>query len=89
MTAASLPGIALLSAVAFAPLQCPSRHPPEIEREETPGEALWILSERFASEGNHAASRDTLMHLIERFPRSRFAVRARTALDAGVTTPPR
>lgn len=66
-----------------APLQCASRRLPETEREESPGEALWRLSERFSAQGNLEARNTTLRFLIERYPSSRFAHRAREAL-----TPP-
>jgi hypothetical protein len=38
-----------LVALLAAPLQCPSRRPPELTREDRPDEALWELGERFAS----------------------------------------
>lgn len=76
---------ALALMLALAPLQCPSRRPPDLAREETPGEALWALSERFAAAGDVASQRETLRFLLERYPSSRFAQRARDALgDAGV-----
>ncbi len=63
-----------------APLQCPSRAQPELAREESPADALWQLSERFAAQGNTAARDETLRYLIDRFPTSRQAERARLAL---------
>ena len=73
-----------LCLAALAPLQCPSTPPPERAREESPAEALWQLAERFAADGDGAARRATLHYLVERYPSSRFAARARLALvDAG------
>jgi len=71
-----------LAALLLAPVQCPSRPPPDLAREETPGEALWALSERFEAQGNPTARRDTLCFLTTRYPSSRFAPRARQALEA-------
>jgi hypothetical protein len=75
---------ALVLIPSLAPLQCPSQRQPELAREESPAEALWQLSERFAIQGDGAARTSTLRFLIERYPSSRFAERARLALaDAG------
>jgi hypothetical protein len=70
----------LLALLGSAPLQCPSRAAPELAREETPGEALWMLSERFGAAGDVRARDATLRYLVERYPSSRFAERARLAL---------
>ncbi len=70
----------LAVALALAPLQCggpPREHP---EYEDSPAEALWDLSERFAQAGDDDARRRTLEYLIERYPSSRFAERARVTL---------
>ncbi len=73
--------LALALMLALAPLQCsrpPAEHP---EYEDSPAEALWDLSERFREAGDEAARRRTLEYLIERYPSSRFAERARVTLD--------
>jgi hypothetical protein len=75
-----------LVALLAAPLQCPSRVPPELAREDGPDEALWTLSERFGGAGDEGARRATLRFLMERYPSSRFAVRASLALDGGAPT---
>jgi outer membrane protein assembly factor BamD (BamD/ComL family) len=67
--------------IGAAPYQCKSNDP-ERAREETPGEALWLLCGRFAQRGDAAAARRTLEYLIERYPSSREARRARTELEA-------
>ena len=69
-----------------APLQCPSRATAEHPREDGPDDALWGLSERFAQEGDEPARRATLRYLAERYPSSRYSVRAALALDGAVFT---
>jgi hypothetical protein len=71
-----------LLAVAQAPLQCGSGADPEgpDRIEETPGEALYGLAEKFKAQGDEAARKQTLEYLIDRYPTSRFAARARQDL---------
>jgi len=66
--------------LALAPMQCgaPARDRPEWE--DSPAEAIWDLSERFAADGDPAGRTRTLEYLIERYPSSHFAERARVAL---------
>ena len=53
--------VILLGALgALAPLQCPSPRGPELAREESPGEALWMLAERFGEQRNEGSRRATL-----------------------------
>jgi TolA-binding protein len=73
--------VALWAFAALAPLQCPSREAPSLAREDSPGDALWLLAERFGQQGDVAARRATLTFLIERYPSSRYAERARVALN--------
>lgn len=75
-----------LVALLAAPLQCPSRAAPEMRREDGPDEALWMLSDRFAQDGDERARRATLRFLVERYPSSRWSVRAALALDGAVDT---
>ncbi|MBZ0120730.1 MAG: hypothetical protein K8H88_27295 [Sandaracinaceae bacterium] len=72
--------LALGLALALAPLQCGGSRPDHPEYEDSPAQALWELSERFGSEGDEGARRRTLEHLVERYPTSRYAERARLAL---------
>lgn len=74
-------GIVLAAALAFAPLQCGSAPDPDRRREDTPAEALLGLAERFGEEGDEAARRQTLEYLVERYPDSREAQRARAWLE--------
>ena len=77
----SLIGLALvLAPMLLAPLQCGSPSGEEPGLEDDPPEALWELSERFESSGDEEARVHTLEYLIERYPSSRFAERARIAL---------
>lgn len=71
-------GAALLG---HAPLQCSREPEPELRREETPPEALYDLATRFKAKGDVHAYRDTLSYLAERYPSSRFAVRAKEELS--------
>ncbi len=78
----------LLAALGGAPMQCSGGPDPAKAPEETPGEALYQLAQEFRSRGDEAAWRQTLEHLIARYPSSRFAVAARQDLaDAGVAAP--
>lgn len=58
-----------------APYQCKSNDP-ERARDESPGEALWLLCGRFAAVGDDEGAKRTLDYLIERYPSSREAKRA-------------
>ena len=65
----------------LAPFQCASDPDPEYRLEDSPSEALWELAERFERDGETAARRTTLLQLVERYPSSREAARARLQLD--------
>jgi hypothetical protein len=75
-------GMALLS-VAGAPLQCGHDPDPNLRREDTAGDALWDLSERFHAEHNEAAARETLRYLVDRYPSNRHVAEARDKLSDG------
>ncbi|MET0286639.1 MAG: hypothetical protein ABW352_19310, partial [Polyangiales bacterium] len=62
-----------------APYQC-GTEPNERPREDTAPKALWVLAEKFDKEGNSSARETTLNQLIEVYPSSRYAGRARQAL---------
>jgi hypothetical protein len=77
-----------LSALAVAPFQCPSKPDPTHVREDTPGEALYDLATQFGKSGDRDGRVRTLQYLVERYPRSRFAFRARDDLkELGVAVP--
>ncbi len=73
--------LAAAALLGTAPYQCKSNDP-ERAREETPGEALWSLCGRFAEQGDDASARRVLDYLIERYPSSREAARAREEREA-------
>ena len=66
--------------VSQAPLQCSHEPEPDVRRYETPPEALYALATRFKEKGNTSAYRGTLEYLVERYPSSRFAIRAKDEL---------
>ena len=82
MRAAAL--VVLVLALARAPFQCASDPDPNRRLEDSAPEALWNLSEEFEAHGDREARDVTLRHLIDRYPRSRFARRAEVLL-AGET----
>ncbi len=79
--------LAGLIALVHAPLQCPSPQHPASAREESPPEALWVLANQFGVENNPDARARTLRFLIDRYPSSRYAERARIALAGGDAGP--
>jgi hypothetical protein len=74
--------------IASAPIQCGQTPESELRLDETPGDALWKLAQRFEDEHDEAAARKTMRFLVERYPSSRWARAAREALaDAGEPVP--
>jgi hypothetical protein len=73
--------VLLLAALGQAPFQCSSEPDPDLEIEETPGEALYKLAGKFRKAGDRAAWRTTLRYLIAQYPSSRFAEMARQDLE--------
>ena len=67
---------------SWAPLQCASEPDPSLRKYETPEEALYDLAGRFRRTGDEKAWKETLSYLVERYPNSRYAVRARQDLGA-------
>jgi hypothetical protein len=65
---------------AEAPLQCSRAPDPSLRREDTAGDALYELAQRFRQEGNNAGAKRTLEYLIERYPSSRHVGSARDDL---------
>jgi len=74
-------GIAL-----YAPYQC-ATEPNERPLEDSAPKALWMLAERFQTEGQSEARETTLRQLIEQYPSSRYAERARQALGLAPAKP--
>ena len=70
-------------ALAVAPVQCGHAPDPNERREDTPGDALWQLAQKFHEEHDDAAEKRTLQYLVERYPSSRWAPAAREQLGQG------
>jgi hypothetical protein len=70
-----------------APLQCSHEPEGDLRKYETPPEALYDLATRFKSKHDDAAWRDTLVFLVERYPSSRFAERAKAELGPEAPAP--
>jgi hypothetical protein len=68
-----------LSISLWAPYQC-GAEPNERPREDSAPKALWMLAEKFDKEGNSGARETTLHQIVEVYPSSRYAERARQAL---------
>jgi TolA-binding protein len=62
-----------------APYQCASNDPARPVEDSAPA-ALWILAERFKAEGNAGARETTLRQIVDAYPSSRYAQRARQEL---------
>lgn len=85
----SLWGVSGAFALVFAPFQCPSDPDPSQVREDSPGEALYLLSSEFAKANDKEAQVRTLQYIVDRYPRSRFADQARVDLkNLGVDVAP-
>lgn len=70
-----------------APFQCASDPDPNRRLEDTPAEALWNLAERFRAQSDEDARAVALHELIDRYPTSSEAERARMVLE-GRDVPP-
>ncbi len=68
--------------LATAPYQC-ATDTNDRPLEDTAPQALWILAERFESERNQSAKETTLRQIIDEYPTSRYAQRARQELGLG------
>ncbi|MDB4990116.1 MAG: hypothetical protein JWN04_5294 [Myxococcaceae bacterium] len=68
-----------LSLMLWAPYQC-GTEPNERPQEDSAPKALWVLADKFESEGNSAARATTLNQLVEQYPSSHYAEKARIEL---------
>jgi hypothetical protein len=73
--------IAIASLLSIAPIQCAHSPDPNERREDSPGDALWTMSQKFASEQNTTAEKETLEYLISQYPSSRHFGAAREELQ--------
>lgn len=62
-----------------APMQCGGGHGDD-RHEDDAGDALWNLAQDFKAKGNHEAAKQTLRHLVEKYPSNRHALAAREEL---------
>jgi hypothetical protein len=69
---------ALLS--SMAPIQCGHTPDAELREDESPGDALWALAQRFKAANDATAQRQTLQYLVERYPASRWVGPAKEEL---------
>lgn len=66
--------------LASAPMQCGHTTDVELREDETPGDALWQLGQRFKAAHDDAGEKRTLEYLVERYPASRWVSAARDEL---------
>jgi hypothetical protein len=75
--------LALAAALmSVAPIQCGHTPEAELREDETPGDALWALAQRFKAGHDVAGERRTLEYLVERYPASRWVGPAKDELGA-------
>ncbi len=74
--------------LSLAPYQCATESA-DRPIEDTAPQALWILAERFEAEQNQAARATTLHQLVDQYPSSRYAQRAREELGIVDPAPPK
>jgi len=74
---------ALVAAIGTAPMQCGhgSEHG---SHEESPGDALYALSQDFHAKGNDIAAKETLRYLVDKYPSNRHAPAARAELEGSL-----
>ena len=74
--------------LSTAPMQCGHTPDAELREDETPGDALWGLAERFKGSHDEAGEKRTIEYLVERYPASRWVGPAREELGKlGGATP--
>ncbi len=69
-----------MAAFVTAPFQCGKGIDPGMRQEETAGDALWGLAQKFADAGDRAAERRTYEFIVEQYPSSRYASAAQDEL---------
>jgi hypothetical protein len=67
---------------SLAPMQCAHDPDPTLRREDTAGDALWNLAQRFEAEHNVQSARETLRYLVETYPSNRHVAEAKEKLKA-------
>ena len=71
---------ALAVSLGSAPMQCKHDPDPNNRLEDTAGDALWGLSQKFEAEHDPAAQEKTLRYLVEKYPSNRHVPEARAKL---------
>jgi hypothetical protein len=72
--------VALAASGSAAPIQCGHTPDAELREDETPGDALWAMAQKFHASRDAAAEAATLKYLVERYPASRWVSPARAEL---------
>jgi outer membrane protein assembly factor BamD (BamD/ComL family) len=72
--------VSATGALGSAPFQCARVPDDGARREDTAGDALYALAQRFKAENNAAAAHETLKYLVEHYPSSRYAPAAKDEL---------
>jgi hypothetical protein len=78
---------ALVAALGTAPMQCGHNTSDRSVHEDSPGDALYALSQDFHAKGNDDAAKQTLRFLVDKYPSNRHVPAARAELE-GATAPP-
>lgn len=79
--------VATVLALSFAPMQCSRDPDPATRREDTAGDALWGLAERFHAKHDESARMETLRFLVERYPSNRHVPAAKVILRERADAP--
>jgi hypothetical protein len=79
--------VLFLASLLHAPVQCARKPDAALCIQDDPAETLYDLAASFHEKGNESARRETLEHLVKRYPSSRFAVRAQDELGAPTSSP--
>jgi outer membrane protein assembly factor BamD (BamD/ComL family) len=72
---------ALAAALGTAPMQCGHGSSDAVAHEDSPGDALYALSQDFHAKGNDEAAKQTLRYLVEKYPSNRHVPAARAELE--------
>jgi hypothetical protein len=75
---------AFVAGVGTAPMQCAGRHSDSSVREDSPGDALYALSQDLRAKGNDEAAQQTLRFLVEKYPSNRHVPAARAELEGAL-----
>lgn len=71
-----------VATLGAAPVQCGDPEPIRYARRDDPAEVVYALGRRLEARGEHRAARETWRFVVERYPSSRWAERARIDLEA-------